>query len=84
MKDQDAPIHSQLLLADHDPWHLLAQVRALVRMTGPLWPPIHPAWLCSSSVVCRRVCALLAPRQAGASTPIVDPVILTRAPRRAR
>jgi outer membrane receptor for ferrienterochelin and colicins len=53
--------------------------RALVRITGSLWPPIHPAWLSSSSVTYRRVCALLAPRHVGASTPIVDPVILTRA-----
>jgi hypothetical protein len=53
-------------------------LRSLVRITGSLWPPIHPAWLRSSSVTYRRVCALLAPRHAGASTLIVDPFILTR------
>jgi hypothetical protein len=54
-------------------------LRALVRIAGSPWPPIHPAWLRSSPVIYRRVCALLAPRLAGASTPIVDPAILTSA-----
>ena len=37
----------------------------------PFRAPIHPGWLCCSSVEYRRVFALLAPCQPGASAPSI-------------